>query len=61
MSEFVPRFKHGCDKCRFIRRGVYREDTASPFAPYDFYVCGTTKDPSLLARWRCVEDPSVLN
>jgi len=51
MSDAVPRFKHDCDKCRFIRRGTYREDTVSPAVPYDFYVCGPTKDPSLIARW----------
>lgn len=51
MSDAVPRFKHDCDSCRFIRRGTYCEDTVSPAVPYDFYVCGPTKDPSLIARW----------
>lgn len=51
MNESVPRFKHDCDKCRFIRRGTYRKDTCSPFVPYDFYVRGPTEDQSIIARW----------
>ncbi len=51
MSEEIPRFKHDCERCRFIRRGLHREGPDQPAMPYDFYVCGPTKDPSLIARW----------
>lgn len=37
MVEVVPQFKHDCDDCTFVQRGVEFDDIAGTHTPADYW------------------------